>query len=63
VLVVWHVRLPRRPELLCDPRCQGTEFEAVELSRRGKVWSYTDARYTRAAVCRSRPYVPFAIVR
>lgn len=28
-----------------NPSCGGTEFVEVELSRRGTVWSYTDARY------------------
>ncbi len=28
-----------------NPACDGEEFEQVELSRRGRVWSYTDARY------------------
>ena len=34
------------------PACQGEEFERVPLSRRGRVWSYTDAQY---------PFEPFAI--
>jgi hypothetical protein len=28
-----------------NPDCASTTFEAVELSRRGRIWSYTDARY------------------
>ncbi len=28
-----------------NPACAGVDFEAVELSRRGTLWSYTDARY------------------
>ncbi|MBB6627041.1 OB-fold domain-containing protein [Nocardioides sp. KIGAM211] len=28
-----------------NPACAGEEFEDVELSRRGRVWSYTDAQY------------------
>ena len=28
-----------------NPACDGEEFETVELSRRGTVWSYTDAQY------------------
>ena len=31
----------------------GTEHDRVELSRRGRVWSYTDARYQPPP-----PYVP-----
>ena len=46
-----------------NPACPGTEFAEVPLSRRGTLWSYTDARYQPPA-----PYVvpggehePFAI--
>jgi len=28
-----------------NPHCTQTELDRVELSRRGTVWSYTDARY------------------
>ena len=28
-----------------NPASRTTEFEEVELSRRGRIWSYTDARY------------------
>ena len=28
-----------------NPACTGTELEVVPLSRRGTIWSYTDARY------------------
>lgn len=36
-----------------NPGCAGSEFEEVRLSRRGTVWSYTDAQYRPPA-----PYVP-----
>ena len=36
-----------------DPACSGQEFEVAPLSRRGTVWSYTDARYQPPP-----PYVP-----
>ncbi|GAA1913996.1 Zn-ribbon domain-containing OB-fold protein [Nocardioides marmoribigeumensis] len=36
-----------------DPACPGAEFEQVPLSRRGTVWSYTDARYQPPP-----PYLP-----
>jgi len=39
-----------------NPACAGEEFERVELSRRGTIWSYTDAQYQPPA-----PYVPAAI--
>jgi uncharacterized OB-fold protein len=45
-----------------NPACDGTEFEQVPLSRRGKVWSYTDARYQPPApYVVADPYVPFCI--
>jgi uncharacterized protein len=45
-----------------NPACRGTEFDEVELSRRGRVWSYTDARYTPPPpYVATDPYEPFAI--
>ncbi|GAA1547002.1 Zn-ribbon domain-containing OB-fold protein [Nocardioides humi] len=46
-----------------NPACDGVECEAVELSRRGTVWSYTDAQYQPPApyVPMSDPFVPFAL--
>jgi uncharacterized protein len=46
-----------------NPRCQGEEFEQAELSRRGTVWSYTDAQYQPPApyIPAAEPYVPFAL--
>ena len=46
-----------------NPACAGEEFESVELSRRGSVWSYTDAQYQPPApyVPRTDPYEPFAL--
>ena len=38
-----------------NPACDGTDLVEVELSRRGTVWSYTDARYQPPP-----PYVPTA---
>lgn len=36
---------PKRAGWCANPACRGTELTDVELSRRGKVWSYTDAQY------------------
>jgi uncharacterized protein len=36
-----------------NPACDGAEFEPVRLSRRGRIWSFTDARYEPPP-----PYVP-----
>lgn len=46
-----------------NPACSGEEFDTVELSRRGQVWSYTDAQYQPPApyVSRTDPYEPFAL--
>jgi uncharacterized OB-fold protein len=42
-----------------SPHCEGTEFEDVELSRRGRIWSYTDARYQPPPpYVAADPYVP-----
>lgn len=46
-----------------NPACDGEEFDSVELSRRGQVWSYTDAQYQPPApyISRTDPYEPFAL--
>ena len=50
--------------LFCrNPSCAGSEFADVELSTRGKVWSYTDACYQPPApyIVPTDEHVPFAI--
>jgi uncharacterized protein len=46
-----------------NPRCGGEEFESAELSRRGRVWSYTDAQYQPPPpyIPQTDPYEPFAL--
>lgn len=46
-----------------NPECGGEELEVVPLSRRARVWSYTDARYQPPPpfVPATDPYEPFAI--
>jgi uncharacterized OB-fold protein len=46
-----------------NPACDGDGFEEAELSRRGTVWSYTDAQYQPPApyVPSGEDYVPFAL--
>lgn len=46
-----------------NPSCPSDEMETVALSRRGTVWSYTDAQYQPPPpyVPRHDPYQPFAI--
>ncbi len=47
-----------------NPRCDGETFEASELSRRGTIWSYTDAQYQPPPpyIPATDPYEPFALV-
>jgi uncharacterized OB-fold protein len=46
-----------------NPACAGQEFEPTALSRRGRVWSYTDAQYQPPPpyVPGTDPYEPFAL--
>ena len=46
-----------------NPACGSGEMEARPLSRRGTVWSYTDAQYQPPAPYRSagEEFVPFAL--
>ena len=45
-----------------NPACTGTDPEPVELSRTGRVWSYTDARYEPPPpFIPSDPHVPFTL--
>ena len=56
------LRFPRRPSSAATRRCQGTEFAETELSRVGKIWSYTDACYQPPRPYEAAdPYVPFAL--
>ena len=57
------VFFPRLAGFCRNPSCTGEEFEAVELSRRGTVWSYTDAQYQPPPpyIPRSESHEPFAI--
>lgn len=46
-----------------NPACPGLELETVPLSRHGKIWSYTDARYQPPPpyVVPTDEHIPFAI--
>jgi uncharacterized OB-fold protein len=46
-----------------NPACDGSEFEETRLSRRGKVWSFTDAQYQPPPpyIPRADPFEPFAL--
>ena len=57
------VFFPRTEGFCRNPGCDGEEFEVTELSRRGTVWSYTDAQYQPPPpyIPAGEPYVPFAL--
>ncbi|HEX6421450.1 MAG TPA: OB-fold domain-containing protein [Acidimicrobiales bacterium] len=57
------VFFPRETALCRNPGCDGEQLDEVELARRGRVWSYTDARYQPPPpyVPRTDPYQPFAL--
>jgi uncharacterized OB-fold protein len=45
-----------------NPECDGTDFVEAPMSRRGTIWSYTDARYQPPSpYVAADPYEPFAI--
>jgi uncharacterized OB-fold protein len=52
-----------KQSLFCrNPDCQSSEFDEVELSRTGKIWSYTDACYKPPEpFIAADPFVPYAI--
>ena len=53
-----------REEVLCrNPACRSTDLSEVQLSRTGKVWSYTNAGYQppEPYVPVTDPFEPFAI--
>ena len=53
---------PREQFLCRNPDCAGRDLEEVELSRRGRIWSFTDNRYQPPAPYVSPdPFVPYAI--
>ena len=56
-------QFPPTGEWCPNPHCTSTAMEDVELSRRGRVWSYTDAQYKPPApfVAMTDPFEPFAI--
>ncbi len=57
------VFFPRTAGFCRNPDCNGEEFADTELSRRGRVWSYTDAQYQPPPpyIPATDPYVPFAL--
>ena len=57
------IAFPKATNFCGNPACDGVEFEELPLSRRGTVWSYTDAQYQPPPpyIPASDPYVPFAL--
>ncbi len=53
---------PAEKQFCRNPDCVGHEFDTVHLSRRGRIWSYTDARYQPPPpYVPADPYVPFCL--
>ena len=53
---------PKEKFFCGNPACAGTEFDEIALSRRGRIWSFTDARYQPPPpYVSAEPYVPFCI--
>jgi uncharacterized OB-fold protein len=54
-----------KASLFCrNPACDGEEFEETRLSRRGRIWSFTDAQYQPPppyVVAPGEDFRPFAI--
>ncbi len=57
------VFFPKASGFCRNPVCRGREFDDVELSRVGKVWSYTDAHYQPPPpyIAPSEVHEPFAL--
>ncbi|MGW0906750.1 Zn-ribbon domain-containing OB-fold protein [Streptomyces sp. NPDC002853] len=53
------VFFPREDGFCRHPGCPGGDLEEVPLSRRGRVWSYTDSRYRPPAPYVSDPELPW----
>lgn len=53
---------PKQNHYCKNPQCESTQFEEVELSRTGKIWSYTNACYKPPApFVAPEPFEPYAI--
>ena len=52
---------PKQEDYCRNPHCDSTEFEEVQLSRTGHIWSYTNACYKPPApFIASDPFAPYA---
>ena len=57
------VFFPKASFFCRNPDCSGEEFEPAELSRRGRIWSFTDAQYQPPPpyIAPDADYRPFAL--
>lgn len=56
------IAFPKETGFCRNPACSGTEFEEVPLSRRGRLWSFTDNRYAPPhPFVAGDPFEPYAI--
>ena len=57
------VFFPKASFFCRNPACDGEEFAEARLSRRGRIWSFTDAQYQPPPpfIPRSDPFEPFAL--
>ena len=53
---------PREAFFCRNPSCDGTDFDEVPLSRRGRIWSWTTNHYAPPApYVAADPFVPYTI--
>lgn len=53
---------PKQSSFCKNPDCESTEFNEVQLSRKGKIWSYTDSQYKPPEpFIAADPYVPYTL--
>ncbi len=54
---------PKETTFCRSPLCASTEFDEVELSRRGKLWSFTNNGYEppRPYIAPTKPFEPFTV--
>lgn len=53
---------PKQTSYCRNPACDSTEFDEVQLSRTGHIWSYTNACYKPPApFVAAEPFVPYSI--
>ncbi|MDQ1697138.1 MAG: uncharacterized protein QOJ03_2491 [Frankiaceae bacterium] len=57
------VFFPKASFFCRNPACNGAEFEETRLSRRGRIWSFTDAQYQPPPpyIPRAAEFAPFAL--